>query len=111
MTPLSAITALKALDALTLRASVTAQNIANAGTPGYRPMTVRFEQALAAAAAGGQASTVAALRPTITAAASPDLRIDLEMATASADQLRYAGLVEVLNRQLQLRALGAKGNV
>lgn len=41
-----------ALDGLTLRHSAIASNIANAGTPGYRPLEVNFEAQLAAAAGG-----------------------------------------------------------
>jgi flagellar basal-body rod protein FlgB len=103
---------IKALDGLTARSVVTAQNIANAGTPGYRPMRVSFEQALASAASAG-AGAVRAVMPHIevdpTAAGDSELRTDLELATASTTTARYAALVEVLNRRLQIDALALSG--
>lgn len=111
MTSLSAITALKALDGLTRRSVVTAENIANAGTPGFAPLRVSFEKALAAAAASGDPEAVRAVEPSVNANPGADLRVDLEMATASSTQLRYAGLIEMLNRQFQLQALAIKGSL
>lgn len=103
---------MKALDGLAVRATVTAQNIANANSPGYRPLAVTFEDALRNAAPRG-ADQVAAVRPRVTAgldsAGRPELRLDLELATASSTAGRYATLTELLNRQLQLRALAVSG--
>ena len=103
---------LKALDALSLRATVTAQNIANANSPGYRPLNVSFEDALRKAAAEGP-DAVAAVQPQIALAidyqGSTALRLDLELATATATSGRYGALAELLNRQLQLQALAASG--
>jgi len=108
----SAILTLKALDGLSMRADVTAQNIANAGTPGYRPLRVSFEQALTQAALQGE-SAVQAVTPMIerdSAAIDQGLRLDLEMATASSTAMRYGALIEVLSRQMQIDALAASGN-
>jgi flagellar basal-body rod protein FlgB len=111
--PLSSALLIKALDGLSLRAVTTAQNIANAGAPGYRPLRVSFEQALATAARRGP-TAVAAVEPQIEFEAGPTglaaHRLDLEVATASSTALRYAALVEVLNRQLQLQNLAITGN-
>jgi len=107
---LAVITALKALDGLSQRSIVTAENIANAGTANYRPSRVTFEAALSAAAARG-GDAVRDLQPIIERSDQPELRLDLEMATASSTQLRYAALIEVLNRQLQLHALAIKGTL
>jgi len=41
-----------AMDAYALRHKAIASNIANVGTPGYRPKSVRFEEELAEAARG-----------------------------------------------------------
>lgn len=103
MSELTAILALKALDGLTLRSEVTSQNIANASSPGYRPLKVSFEEALTEAAAGGKDS-IEALQPTIDSdlAQSSGVRLDLQMATASMTATRYAALVEILSRQAQL---------
>ena len=105
MSGLTAIMALKALDGLSLRAEVTSQNIANANSPGYRPLKVSFEDALMQAADGG-VDAVDAVQPRIesdlSAAEDSGVRLDLQMATASMTTTRYAALVEILSRQAQL---------
>lgn len=110
MNSLSSIIALKALDGLSRRAVITAENIANAGTANYRPQRVSFEQALAAAANKG-AQAVRAVQPSIEPSVEPEVRLDLEMSTASSTQMRYAALIEVLNRQAELRTLAIKGSL
>lgn len=103
---------IKALDCLARRATVTAQNIANAGTPAYRPLRVTFERALAEASARG-AEAIGAVEPSIqrvpAGSAEAGLRPDLELATASATALRYGALVDLLNGQMQLEALAVNG--
>lgn len=109
MDDVSSALLIKALDGLTLRSIATAQNVANAGTRGYRPVRVTFEQALAAAAPKG-AEAVAQVTPRIETMAEADaLRLDLELATASSTSHRYAALAELLNRELQLRAIAIRG--
>jgi flagellar basal-body rod protein FlgB len=109
----NAVLMLKSLDCLSLRMQVLAQNIANAGTPRYRPMQLTFEDALRAAAADGDAA-VAAFAPTPEPAppvsGSADLRLDLELADASATAGRYGSLIDILNRQLQLQSLAIGGS-
>ncbi|HJT42313.1 MAG TPA: flagellar basal body protein [Rhizomicrobium sp.] len=104
---------IKALDGLSARSVATAQNIANANTPGYRPLRVSFEQVLADAAQRG-AGAVQAVSPQIDSipagARDGELRLDLELATASATTQRYGGLIEVLDRQLRLQALAITGS-
>lgn len=102
---------LKALDGLALRAAATAQNIASAGDPAYRPVKVSFEAALADAAAG-TVSDIKRIQPRLEATptgSGESVRLDLEMATASSTALRYGGLVETLDRltQLSLSAIRA----
>lgn len=112
MDGVSALLALKALDGLTARSVVTAENIANAGTPGYRPAHVTFETALAEAAARGR-DAIAGVEPRTERQAGVGtegaLRLDLELATASSTSMRYAALIEVLNRQMQINALAVTG--
>ena len=112
MEPVSATTILKALDGLSMRATVTAQNIANANTPNYRPLQVTFEQALERAVPQG-ADAIRAVVPQIAQAVDEmggsELRLDLELATASSTAGRYGSLIEVLNRQLQIQALALSG--
>lgn len=91
----------KALDGLAVRQLYTAQNIANANSPGYQPVRVSFEDALRTAAAGGGQS-VSAVQPEISAAPGGELRLDLEMATAAQTAMRYGGLIDILSRQMSL---------
>ena len=111
MASLSAALLIKALDGLSLRAQATAENIANASTPGYRPLRVSFEQALAQAALGGTAA-VSDVKPRISpdTGLGGDMRLDLEMITAASTADRYGALVDVLNRQMQLSALVVAGS-
>ena len=109
----SAALMIKALDGLAARAVVTAENVANAGTPAYRPLRLTFEQALKEAAARGD-EAVRQVTPQVARAPvntpEGELRLDLELATGAATALRYSALIEVLNRQLQLRALAITGS-
>jgi flagellar basal-body rod protein FlgB len=111
--PLSTEVILKALDGLSARATVTAQNVANANSPGYRPLKVSFEAALREAAAAGNQAVHAVLPqivPALTDDGRSDLRLDLELATMSSTAGRYGSLVEILNRQLQIGALAVSGS-
>lgn len=112
MAEISALLLTKALDGLAMRAAATSQNVANAQTPGYQPLRVRFEDQLRAAAQTGP-DAVQAVQPEYIRAL-PDatdgaLRLDLEMATASQTALRYAALVDLLGRQMQLHRLAVRG--
>jgi flagellar basal-body rod protein FlgB len=109
MDSISAIVALKALDGLEARSIVTAENIANGGTAGYRPLQVTFEQALKAAAGRGVAALEAVTPKIELNSAHPALRLDLEMATAASTAGRYGALIELLSRQMQLSAIAVSG--
>ena len=89
----------KALDGLQLRQAATAQNIANGNTDSYRPIRVTFEERLREAAGKGP-DAIGAVRPEIELAPMPtiasELRLDLEIATASQTALRYGALLSVL---------------
>ena len=112
MDALTAAVLMKNLDGLALRAEATSQNIANANSPGYRPVQVTFETALARAASRG-AEAVDAVRPEVIADArfvpGDAVRLDLEMVTASSTAGRYAALVELLNRHAQISTLAVSG--
>jgi flagellar basal-body rod protein FlgB len=112
MESVSATLILKALDSLSLRATVTAQNIANANSPKYQPMRVSFEDMLKDAVPRG-ISAIRAVQPQILPALDQTgtgaMRLDLELATASATAGRYGALVEILNRQLQIDAVALSG--
>ncbi|MEI9851946.1 MAG: hypothetical protein WDN24_15185 [Sphingomonas sp.] len=89
----------KALDGLDARQAATAQNIANANSDAYRPVRVTFEESLRTAAAGGP-DAVRRVTPRIERAPVPaiatEMRLDLEIATASVTAMRYAALLSVL---------------
>lgn len=109
----SAVT-LKALDGLTTRSIVTAENIANASTPGYRPLRVTFEAALRSAVQGGVSEVrdvQAMIEPDVDSqGTSPEGRLDLQLATASSTAMHYAALIEVVNRQMQIDGLAVARN-
>ena len=113
MESITAAMLMKALDGLQARSVATASNIANAGTPGYRPVTVSFERALAAASAQGS-DAVRAVKPSIEHDQDPalgeDMRLDLELATASSTAARYAALITLLDKQMQIGRLAVTGN-
>ena len=108
MHTLSSALLIKALDGLSARAEAIASNVANAQSPHYAPVKVTFEEALAAAAHRGSRS-VAAVRPQFVTEASDGVRLDIEIADSAATAGRYAALVEVLNRELQIRSLAQSG--
>lgn len=95
----------KALDGLTARYEATAQNIANANSPGYRPIRVTFEDSLRRAAAEGPAA-IAGVKPEIELAPMPriasEMRLDLEIANASQTAMRYGALLSILGRQMEI---------
>jgi flagellar basal-body rod protein FlgB len=109
----NAVLIIKALDCLQARQVATAENIANANTPGYRPLRVSFEQALAAAAGQGTAA-VAAVQPTVTRESAGsyngELRLDLEMSDAASTASRYSALIDILNGEMQMRSQAITGN-
>ena len=112
MDPVSAILITKTLDALAMRSIATAQNIANVNSPGYRPMRVSFEESLVAAAREG-IDAVRHFTPTAerdpTVRAGSEMRLDLELATASETSMRYAALLDLLGRQMQISRTVIKG--
>jgi flagellar basal-body rod protein FlgB len=112
MDPITSILIAKALDGLHARQKVTAENIANAGTPGYRPLAVSFEANLKAAA-GKDAAAIAAVEPrTYLASDAPipgEQRLDLEIATAAQTSMRYGALIDLLGRQMALHRAVVSG--
>ncbi|MFD1034627.1 hypothetical protein ACFQ15_08180 [Sphingomonas hankookensis] len=98
MDAITALTLARALDGLHQRQVATAYNIANGGTPSFRPLTVRFEERLRAAAQAGAAALAGVRAETTQGAAIGEQRLDLELATASETALRYSALVEVAGR-------------
>ncbi|RHW18965.1 hypothetical protein D1610_02175 [Sphingomonas gilva] len=102
----------KALDCLAMRSAVTAQNIANANSAHYRPVGVSFEDRLKAAAERG-AAAIALVEPRMdyapTSPIASELRLDLELATASQTAGRFAALLDVLGRQMHISRTAVSG--
>jgi flagellar basal-body rod protein FlgB len=80
-----------ALDGVALRQRVTADNIANVDTPGYRASSVDFETSLRAAIAAGdpQAAAPAELSATDTPVGPNDNNVDLRKETLAAVQSQF----------------------
>jgi flagellar basal-body rod protein FlgB len=112
MDPVSALLINKALDGLSMRAIATSQNIANANSPNYRPLRVTFEEALRSAATHG-GDAIRSVEPSIkhveTTAAGKEMRLDLELATASETAMRYSALIDLLGRQMQISQIAMRG--
>jgi flagellar basal-body rod protein FlgB len=105
MDEISATIIKTALDGLATRQAYAAQNVANASSPNYVPVEVRFEEELAAAASQGM-EVIRSVKPEISkrsdSVLSSELRLDLELATAAQTAMRYGALVDVMGRQMSL---------
>lgn len=112
MDEVSAALITKALEGLHQRYMFTAQNIANANSPEYRPMRVSFEESLRAAADRGP-DAIRAVQPRVIGDDSAEdgaMRLDLELAAASQTAMRYRALIDILGRQMALsRAVATVG--
>jgi flagellar basal-body rod protein FlgB len=112
MSSVSQLLAVKALDGLHLRSIAIAENVANSGSTSFQPKAVEFEAELRRVASEG-VEAISGFQPEIATEGSSmpgdELRLDLEMASASATALRYAALTDILNRQMQISHLAVKG--
>lgn len=99
MTSITPIVIAKVLDGLAARQVATAQNIANGNSERYRPVRVTFEDKLRSAMAKGPAA-IAHAEPQTEVQPTPsignEMRIDLELATASQTAMRYGALITLL---------------
>lgn len=111
--------AAKALDGLQARQAATAQNIANANSESFSPLRVAFEDELRRTVAESNgidpaalARQVAGLQPSlqlVSYGSAQSVRIDQEITIASETSARYAMLIGMLNRTLQIEQLAIKG--
>jgi flagellar basal-body rod protein FlgB len=111
MDPITALIVNKNLDGLVMRSLATADNIANANSPGFRPAHVTFEDALRGAAGRG-ADAIGRVQPQLVrdgTALGDGPRLDQELATAAETSMRYAALVNLLGRQLQVSHIAIRG--
>jgi flagellar basal-body rod protein FlgB len=96
-----------ALDGLSARQLATANNIANANTPGYAPVRVAFEDQLATALRDAEAHRrvdPGRLAPTVAPEATPGalVQLDLEAAQMAQDVLHYQALLRALRGQMDI---------
>lgn len=109
MDPISALLISKSLDGLHLRAAVIAENIANSNSVDFRPRTVAFEQELRAAAAQGLDAIGDSKAKIMPLTGDRAVRLDMEMAEAARTSTRYAALVDILGRQMQIERTAIQG--
>jgi flagellar basal-body rod protein FlgB len=103
---------MKALDGLFLRQLVTAQNIANTGSDRYMPMRVSFEAALrdaALQASGAVSSVVPQILADPNSISNGEMRLDLQLQTASATTMRYNALLTVTDSIGRLKSIAMSG--
>lgn len=102
-----------ALDAASLRQQTIAHNIANAGTAGFAPARVDFEQQMGAArAALAQGEPVSAamlggVRPVVTrlapsADAERSAMLDLDVADMAQNTVHYQALLKALSKHMSI---------
>ena len=112
MSEVSQLLAIKVMDALVMRQAAIAENIANSGSATHVMKAVDFEATLRDAAASGPDAIrnfSAELRSSGPKISGDDIRIDLEMQSASATAIRYAALSDILGRQMQLARAAIRG--
>jgi flagellar basal-body rod protein FlgB len=101
-----------ALDALSLRQRVIANNIANVQTPGYKAKRVEFEDALSAAVKDGsglvKATTKTSLEPT--REDGNNVNLDTETLSSIDTNLRYQLATRAVNDQFSLLRTAMRSN-
>lgn len=112
MSEISQLVTIKVMDALMQRQTAIAHNVANAGSRVYARKVVDFEGALRAAFAQGP-EALRAFAPQMTSfgpvQSGGEIRLDLEMQSASANALRFAAVSDVLGRQMSLAFAAVRG--
>ncbi len=105
MDQISSVLISKALDGLWMRSMYTAQNIANVNSLDYKPVKVSFEDSLKAAASN-DIGALESVSPKTTygnvSSNSSNMRLDLQLATASQTAMRYDALINILGRQIAM---------
>ena len=112
MDPISAALITKALDGLHLRAAVIAENIANVNSRSFAPRKVSFEAELRTAASQGLDAIEGSQARILNVDArttDTSVRLDMEMADAAQTSARYAALVDILGRQMQIHRAAIRG--
>ena len=102
-----------ALDAAGLRQQAIASNIANAGTAGYQPLRVSFEDRLQSELSSMPSShplseaALNRLRPEIETdtTATSGVALDQQMALLSQNNVQYQALLKLLNGKFELASM------
>ena len=108
---ITAMAAIRALDGLQMRQTVTANNIANANSEGFMASGVNFESALRSAIASGdvqsvRSSPILQFTPTaMNGLIGGRVRVDQEVASLSETSMNYQLLVTMLERKLSTSKL------
>ena len=98
-----------ALDGLSLRQRVIADNVANVDTPNFRATSVDFESSLRDAVEQGHGEVGATLTPTDTPVGANGNNVDLrkEMLAATQTQYQYQLMSRAVSDQFQLIKIAA----
>lgn len=102
------LTIRSALDGLSMRQQVIADNVSNIQTPGFLAGRVQFESALASAVASGNASQVAAASPEQSRSLEPtntngnNVNLDHETLSNTDTVLRYQLMLRAADDQFGL---------
>jgi flagellar basal-body rod protein FlgB len=108
---ITAIAAIRALDGLQMRQTVTANNIANANSEGFVASGVNFESALRSALVTGDVHSVQTspivqfAQDSINGLTGGGVRVDQEVASLSETTMNYQLLVTMLDRKLSTAKL------
>jgi len=102
-----------AVDGLSQRQQVTADNLANVDTPGFTAQQVNFESSLQQALTspdGGQATVTVGADPTAPGSNGNNVDTGAQLVTAEQTTLQYQTMVEMLNAQYRLIQGAAGGS-
>ncbi|OQS08101.1 hypothetical protein B0T37_21855 [Chromobacterium violaceum] len=95
----------QALDGLTLRQQVIAQNIANLNTPGYTPLRVDFESALQSMEGAGPRILPDARMAQTGSPSGAAAELSRQVSQLADTALRYQTLIKGINKQLAIMQL------
>jgi flagellar basal-body rod protein FlgB len=102
-----------AVDGVAQQQQATANNLANADTPGYTAQAVDFETSLQQALsspAGGTASVAVSADPTVAATNGNNVDTGTQLVDAQKETLQYQTMVDMLNAQFRLISGAAGGS-
>lgn len=112
MSEISQALAVKAMDGLSMRQSAIAQNIANSNSETFAIRSVNFEEALREAAKDGPEavrSMMIEMDQNTAQVPGGEIRLDLEMQSATSTAARYSALADLIGRQMQISRAAVRG--